>query len=190
MKPYEIIWYGRGGQGAVTAAKIVAQSAYLKGYQGVTATPSFGAERRGVPVSASTRISPEPIRVVSQVEKADVIVVLDHTILRYQETIDSLEKGGWLVVNAFQNVKELGIRDDVNIASVDATAVCQELGLIVAGLTVVNTAMLGAFIRATEVVDMATIEKVIGARFSNNTVAINLAAMKKSYEITRLERMS
>jgi len=57
-------------------------------------------------------------------------------------------------------------------------------------LTVVNTAMLGAFIRATEVVDMATIEKVIGARFSNNTVAINLAAMKKSYEITRLERMS
>ena len=190
MKPYEIIWYGRGGQGAVTAAKIVAQSAYLQGYQGVTATPSFGAERRGVPVSASTRISPEPIRVVSQVEKADVIVVLDHTILRYQETIDSLEKGGWLVVNAFQNVKELGIRDDVNIASVDATAVCQELGLIVAGLTVVNTAMLGAFIRATEVVDMATIEKVIGARFSNNTVAINLAAMKKSYEITRLERMS
>lgn len=190
MKPYEIIWYGRGGQGAVTAAKIVAQSAYLQGYQGVTATPSFGAERRGVPVSASTRISPEPIRVVSQVERADVIVVLDHTILRYQETIDSLEKGGWLVVNAFQNVKELGIRDDVNIASVDATAVCQELGLLVAGLTVVNTAMLGAFIRATEVVDMATIEKVIGARFSNNTVAINLAAMKKSYEITRLERMS
>ena len=189
-KLYEIMWHGRGGQGAVTAAKIVAQAAYLKGYQGVTATPSFGAERRGVPVSASTRISPEPIRVISQVEKADAIVVLDHTILRYQEITDSLEKGGWLVVNARQDPKELGIRGDVNIASVDATGVCQKLGLIVAGLTVVNTAMLGAFVRATEVVDMATIEKIIRARFSNNVVAINLAAMKKTYEITKLERIS
>ena len=60
-RSYEIRWHGRGGQGAVTAAKIVAQAAYLEGYQGVTAAPSFGAERRGTPVSASTRISLEPI---------------------------------------------------------------------------------------------------------------------------------
>ena len=47
VRPYEIRWHGRGGQGAITAAKIVAQAAYLDGYQGVTAAPSFGAERRG-----------------------------------------------------------------------------------------------------------------------------------------------
>lgn len=64
---YEIRWHGRGGQGAITAAKILAQAAYLEGYQGVTAAPSFGAERRGAPVSASTRISPQTVMVVSQV---------------------------------------------------------------------------------------------------------------------------
>ncbi len=186
---YEIIWHGRGGQGAVTAAKIVAQAAYLKGYQGVTATPSFGAERRGVPVSASTRISLEPIRVISQVEKPDVVVVLDHTLLKYPEITSGIEGGGWLVVNARQapKKKELGVRSDINIAFVDATGVCQELGLVVAGLTVVNTAMLGAFIRATEVVDMATIEKVIRARFSDSVATINLAAIEKTYRITKLK---
>ena len=187
-KPYEIVWYGRGGQGAVTAAKIVAKAAYLKGYQGVTATPSFGAERRGVPVSASTRISPQPIRVISQVEKPDAVVVLDHTMLS-QEITAGLERGGWLIVNTRQDPKGLGVRDDINIASVDATGVCQELGLVVAGLTVVNTAMLGAFIRATEMIDMATIEKVIGARFNKNVVAVNLAAIKQTYVMTRLEKM-
>jgi len=60
-RPYEIRWHGRGGQGAITASKIVAEAAYLEGYQGVTATPSFGSERRGMPVSASTRISLQPV---------------------------------------------------------------------------------------------------------------------------------
>ncbi|TET76520.1 MAG: pyruvate oxidoreductase subunit gamma, partial [Dehalococcoidia bacterium] len=60
---YEIRWHGRGGQGAITAAKIMAQAAYLDGYRGVTSAPSFGAERRGAPVSASTRISPAPVMV-------------------------------------------------------------------------------------------------------------------------------
>ena len=187
-KPYEIVWHGRGGQGAVTAAKIVAQAAYLKGYQGVTATPSFGAERRGVPVSASTRISPETIRVISQVEKPDAVVVLDQTVLN-REITAGLERGGWLIVNTRQDPKELGVRDDINIASVDATGVCQELGLVVAGLTVVNTAMLGAFIRATGMIDMATIEKVIRTRFNKNVVAVNLAVIKQTYAITRLERI-
>ena len=187
-KPYEIVWHGRGGQGAVTAAKIVAQTAYLKGYQGVTATPSFGAERRGVPVSASTRISPQPIRVISQVEKPDAVVVLDHTVLN-QEITRGLERGGWLIVNTRHDTKELGVRNDINVASVDATGVCQELGLVVAGLTVVNTAMLGAFIRATEMIDMATIEKVVRGRFNKNVVAVNLAAVKQTYEMTKLERV-
>src|SRR4030042_1325818 len=96
-RPYEIRWHGRGGQGAITAAKIVAQAAYIKGYRGVTAAPSFGAERRGAPVSASTRISPEPIMVVSQIEGPDVVVVLDHTLLKYPEVTSGLVNGGWLV---------------------------------------------------------------------------------------------
>ena len=184
---YEIIWHGRGGQGAITAAKIVAQAAFLKGYQGVTATPSFGAERRGAPVSASTRISPEPIMVVSQVEKPDAVVVLDQTLLKHQEITAGLTSQGWLIVNSRQQPQELEIKGDFNIATADATGICRELGLVVAGLTVVNTAMLGAFIRATDMVDLVSIEKIIRERFSATIIDINLAAIKKTYERTNLE---
>ena len=188
---YEIRWHGRGGQGAITAAKIVAQAAYLKGYQGVTAAPSFGAERRGTPVSASTRISTEPVMVVSQVEKPDVVVVLDHTLLRYEEVTSGLGKEGWLVVNSWQHPRELNIEGDFNIATADATRVCRELGLIVGGIPMVNTAILGAFVRATEMVDMTNIEKAIRVRFSNNAMEIdtNLAAIINTYKITKLEKV-
>ena len=187
-RPYEIRWHGRGGQGAITAAKIVVEAAYLEGYRGVTAAPSFGAERRGAPVSASTRISPEPVMVISQVEKPDAVVGLDHTLLNYQEVISGLGREGWLVVNSWQLPKELNIEDDFNIATADATRVCRELGLVVAGLTVVNIAILGAFVRTTAVVSLTSIEKVIRERFSNRAIDINLAAITKTYEITKLEK--
>jgi len=187
-KPYEIRWHGRGGQGAVTAAKIVAQAAFLMGYQGITATPSFGAERRGAPVSASTRISPQPIMVISQVEKPDTVVVLDQTLLRYPEVTSGLNKGGWLVVNSREHPHELNLKGDFNVATADASKVCRELGLVVAGLTVVNTAILGALIRATAIVDMTNIEKVVREKFGNRALEINLAAIKKTYEITEVEK--
>jgi pyruvate ferredoxin oxidoreductase gamma subunit len=185
---YEIRWHGRGGQGAITAAKILAQAAYLEGYQGVTAAPSFGAERRGAPISASTRIARQTIMVVSQVENPNVVVVLDHTLLKYPEVTSGLVKGGWLIVNSWRHPRELDFKDDFNIATADATRVCSSLGLIVAGLTVVNTAILGAFVRATKVVGLASIEKVIIERFPNNAVDINLAAIAQTYEITKLEK--
>ena len=187
-RPHEIRWHGRGGQGAMMAAKIVVQAAYLEGYRGVTATPSFGAERRGAPVSASIRISPKPIMLMSRVEKPDVVVALDHTLLKYEEVTNGLRRGGWLVVNSWQHPKELNIQGDFNIATADATRICRELGLVVAGLTVVNTAILGAFARATNVVSLTSIEKVIRERFSNRAIDINLAAITKTYEITKLEK--
>jgi pyruvate ferredoxin oxidoreductase gamma subunit len=186
---YEIRWHGRGGQGAITAAKILAQAAYFEGYQGVTAAPSFGAERRGVPVSASTRIAPQTIMVVSQVETPNVVVVLDHTLLKYDEVTSGLAKGGWLIVNSWRHPKEFDLGGDFNIATADATEVCSSLGLIVAGLTVVNTAMLGAFIRATQAVGMASIEKAVRERFSDREVNTNLTAIAETYKITKLQRL-
>jgi pyruvate ferredoxin oxidoreductase gamma subunit len=185
---YEIRWHGRGGQGAITAARILAQAAYLEGYRGVTAAPSFGAERRGAPVSASTRIAPQTIMVVSQLETPNVVVVLDHTLLKYDEVTRGLIKGGWLIVNSWRHPRELDIGGNFNIATADATKVCSGLGLIVAGITVVNTAILGAFVRATEAVGMASVEQAIRERFSDSQAGINLAAIAQTYEITRLEK--
>ena len=186
--PLEIRWHGRGGQGAITAAKIVAQAAHMKGYRGVTAAPSFGAERRGAPVSASTRIAMEPVLVVSQVENPDIVVVLDHTLLKYPDVTHGLGKNGWLIVNSSFSPKELGIKGDFSIATADATRVCQDLNLIVAGLVIVNTAILGTLVRATKVVDLPTVEKVIRERFSNSAIEINLNAINKTYEITKIAK--
>ena len=115
-------------------------------------------------------------------------MVLDHTLLKYDEVTSGLDKQGWLVLNSWRKPKELDIDGDFNIATADATGVCQELGLVIAGLTVVNTAMLGAFIHATEVVDLKSIEKVIRGWFSKSAVDINIAAINRTYQITNLEK--
>jgi pyruvate ferredoxin oxidoreductase gamma subunit len=109
-------------------------------------------------------------------------------LLKYQEVTSGLDREGWLVVNSWRHPKELNITGDFNIATADATRVCRELGLIIAGLPVVNTAILGALVRTTKVVDMAGIETVIRERFSNSTVDINLAAIMKTFEITKLAK--
>lgn len=189
-RPYEIRWHGRGGQGAVTAAKTLAQAAHLNGYQGATASPSFGAERRGAPVSASTRISPEPIMVVSQIEDPDMVVVLDQTLLRDDEVVNGLRSGGWLVVNSAQTPGQLAVDGDFNIATADATGICRELGLLVSGLIVVNTAMLGAVVRVSDLVNMASIEEIIGNRFSSRSAELNLAAIERTHRATLIERTS
>jgi len=185
---YEIRWHGRGGQGAVTAARIVAEAAFIKGFSGVTATPSFGAERRGVPVSAATRISRKPIRVISQVIEPDVVVVLDQTLLAYHEVLDGLKSGGWLIVNSNRQPQDIGFNGKFNIATADSTAICRELGLVVAGITLVNIAILGTFMLTTELVDMESVVKVLKSRFQGQTLDVNLTAIRKTSEATKFTR--
>jgi len=189
-KMLEIRWHGRGGQGAVTAAKILAQAAFLEGYRGVTAAPAFGAERRGAPVTASTRISSTPIMVVSPVENPNVVVVLDHTLLKYDDITNGLVDGGWLVVNSWRAPRELEVNGSVNVATADATRICQELGLSVAGLTIPNTAILGALVRTTGIVSMASVEEVLKDKFRGEALETNISAVAKTYDITRIESNS
>jgi len=94
----EIRWHGRGGQGAVTAAKIVAESAVYDGKY-VQAFPEFGAERAGAPVASFNRISGSPIALHSQVEHPDVVLVLDATLLGSIDVCDGLTDDGVLIVN-------------------------------------------------------------------------------------------
>jgi len=187
QKMLEIRWHGRGGQGAVTAAKLLAQAAFLEGYRGVTAAPAFGAERRGAPVTASSRISSTPIMVISPVENPNIVVVLDHTLLKDSSITSGLVEGGWLIVNSGRTPGELGINGGFNVAAADATRICQELGLSVAGLTIPNTAILGALVRATGIVSLASIEEVLQRKFQGRSLSTNISAVTKTHEITRIE---
>ena len=160
---YEVRWHGRGGQGAITSAQLLAEAAYHAGYCGVTSAPYFGAERRGAPVTATTRFSLEPIRVYSEVESPDVVVVLDETLLKVSDVSCGLKPGGWLIVNSSKQPDEVGAGNGFGVATVNATQIAQELDLVVAGVAIVNTAILGAFIRATGLVPLETVRQAISA---------------------------
>jgi len=182
----EIRWHGRGGQGAISSAQILAHAAYLGGYLGVTSAPSFGAERRGAPVTASTRLSPEPLRLFSQIETPDIVVVLDDTLLECADATAGLKAGGWLVINSHLSPHDLGLKGDFRIATADATRMASEAGLIVAGSVIVNTAMLGAFARATGLVALDNVEQAINAKFSQKLAQKNASAARITYEHTLL----
>jgi pyruvate ferredoxin oxidoreductase gamma subunit len=180
----ELRWHGRGGQGAITCAQILAEAAYYEGYEGVSAAPYFGAERRGAPVIATTRLSRQPIRTCSEVENPDVVVVLDETLFTTIDVTQGLKPGGYLIINSAR--PPLGIDGRFNVATTDATAVSLELGLMVAGVVVVNTPILGAFLKATGLLSAESIWHAIQVRFSPLDAEKNFAAVKLALERTLL----
>lgn len=181
---YEVRWHGRGGQGAITCAQILAEAAYYEGYEGVSAAPYFGAERRGAPVTATTRFSSQPIRICSEVEHPDVVVVLDETLFTTIDVTQGLKPGGYLIINSAR--QPLGIDDRFSVATADATGVSQELGLMVAGVAVVNTPILGAFLRATGLLSVESIRHAIQTRFSPLDAEKNFEAVKLAFDRTLL----
>lgn len=188
---YEVRWHGRGGQGAVTSAKILADAGYRSGFAGVTSAPTFGAERRGAPITASTRLARNPIRILSQVTTPDVVVVLDESLLSAVKVAAGLKPGGVIIVNSARPAIELGITDaelpeGARVVTADVTGAAQAVGLIVSGAPMVNTAMLGAIAAATGLISMDALEASIGTAFApgpakkNNDAAVIAAECTKS----------
>jgi 2-oxoacid:acceptor oxidoreductase gamma subunit (pyruvate/2-ketoisovalerate family) len=186
---HEIIWHGRGGQGVVLAAQILAESAYLQGFQGVTSAPTFGPERRGAPLTASTRISDALIRTVSQVESAHIAIVLDASLLSIVDVTGSLKERGTLIVNTPHPPGELGIEGMFKTASVDASGIALEQQLTIAGAPVVNTPMLGAFGRVTGLVSLDNIEKALQKKMPGDRAAANFAAAGTAFEKTLIQEI-
>jgi len=174
----EIRIHGRGGQGGVTAAEMLARAAFKEG-KWVQAIPFFGAERRGAPVKAFVRLADEPILVRSQVYNPDYVIVLDSALLEMVDVAEGLKNNGVIILNTRKKPEEINIKQG-HLATVDATGIALELELLVAGLPVLNTTMLGAFARATEEVKLESILEVIrqewpGAAGEKNAKAASLA---------------
>ena len=179
---YEIIWHGRGGQGVVVAAQILAESAYLQGFKGVTSAPTFGPERRGAPLTASTRISDTPLRTFSQIEFADIAVVLDASLLKIVDIENSIRDGGLIIINTGLTPDYFRIREKLRIAVIDAVKVAGSYHLLKEGAPIVNTPLLGAFARAAGLVSLEYIEKGLKKKLPQKVVAANTAALKAAYE--------
>ena len=136
---YEIRIHSRGGQGGVTAARLLADAAF-KGGKYAAASPFYGAERRGAPVVSFVRINDRPIRIYSQIEHPDLVIVLDPSIMNAVDILQGLKKGGRIVVN---NPKPLEIPRHP-VFHVDLTGIAIAQNLVVAGSPVLNTPLLGA----------------------------------------------
>jgi len=176
----EIRIHGRGGQGGVTAAELLARAAFREG-KWVQAIPFFGAERRGAPVKAFARLSTEPILIRSQVYNPDYVIVLDSGLLDLVDVTEGLKKDGVVIVNTRKKPEELNIQH-TRVATVDATGIALELELLVAGLPVLNTTMLGAFARATEEVKLESVIEAIKDTWTGAAGEKNAKAAEFAYE--------
>ncbi len=180
----EIRWHGRGGQGAVTSAELMAQAAISEGKY-AQAFPSFGPERRGAPVQAFNRVdSQEPIRIRADITEPDVVVVLDPGLLSIVNVTLGLKENGMVVINtkktAGQIRSEFGIRH--RVATINATMIAREQ----LGVPIVNTTMLGALIKTTGVVKKESIHAPLEKRFGRLGER-NIKAMEMAYEKVLIE---
>ncbi|MCL4535117.1 MAG: 2-oxoacid:acceptor oxidoreductase family protein [Bacteroidetes bacterium] len=174
----EIRFHGRGGQGVVLAATILGTAAAIYEGKHATSFPSFGAERRGAPVTAFTRIADAPLRRRSQIYQPTIVVVLDDSLFASVPVANGLVGGGWLVVNSHRRISELGLPASARLCLVDATAIARE----VLGVPITNTTMLGALAAATGVVGLAALERAISDVLPTALVARNQAAARAAYE--------
>ena len=176
----EIRWHGRGGQGAITAAKIVAKATFETGFPGVVMVPTFGTERRGAPVFTSLKLSKNRIYDLSPTQHPDIIIVLDHVLLEESNIISGLKPGGLIIINTPRPVEAYSY-DGARIAVADVTHLANTAGL---PQGVVNSGIIGAFARATDITDIDTLARAIEDEFVGRRPAENARAALLTYENT------
>jgi len=180
----EIRWHGRGGQGVVTAGKMLAQVALDSG-QYFQAFPDYGPERAGAPIRAFTRLSSEPIHKHCQIQKPDIVLVLDPTLLDAIDVAEGLKEDGILLVNTELSPGE--VREKVGfetgqVFTVDASKIALET----LGREITNTPMLGALVKATGMLSvedlMGQTRKQFGDKFGKAVVDRNVEAIRRAAE--------
>ena len=177
----EIRWHGRGGQGAVTSAELVALAAIAEG-KFAQGFPSFGPERRGAPVLAFNRISDtEIIRNRAGVAHPDIVVVLDPGLLDIIDVTLGLKETGTVIINTPRSLADMRseLGGKVWVVVVNARAIAKEK----LGVPIVNTTMLGALIKVTGVVSLESITEVLKERFGNRAKN-NIEACYQAYNET------
>ena len=178
----EIRWHGRGGQGAVASAEMLAIAAIEEG-KSAQAFPSFGPERRGAPVMAFTRVSDEFIYLRTGITEPDVVVVLDPTVMSAVDVTAGLKEGGLVVANTSKGKK--GLAEEFNITARLATVNAVKIANEEIGRPITNTTMMGALVRATGLVELDSLAEQIEKRFPS-VAEKNVKAMRRAYEETDL----
>jgi 2-oxoacid:acceptor oxidoreductase gamma subunit (pyruvate/2-ketoisovalerate family) len=173
---------GRGGQGAVLASQVLATAFFEKGFY-VQSFPSFGAERRGAPVSGFLRVDTKEITLRYSVQSPDWMVLFDANLLKNPMVMAGMSGKTSLLVNT-KLTQGLEVRECKGLYVVDATSIAEELKLRTTSFSMVNTAMVGAFAKASGLLDLESIEKVI-ADMAPVKRESNVAAARKAFETVK-----
>jgi len=184
MSLTEVVWHGRGGQGAKTAGYILGEAAMDEG-KVIQAFPEYGAERRGAPMKSYVRISDAPIRLRCAVTNPEVVVVLDPSLMRTIDVTEGMPEGGTLVVNSSKAPSELSqyvTAKGIDIYTVNAT----QIALDCFGRPIPNTPMLGALAKVTDLVTLEgakeSVSKKLAGKLAPAVLEGNMNAIERAYQ--------
>ena len=180
---FEIIFHARGGQGAKSAAEILAQAALGEG-KFVQAFPSFGPERSGAPTKTYVRISDREIRTREPITDPDMVIVLDETLLDGVKVTEGLDKNEALIINSQKSAHEIGeiIKFSGKIHPVDANGISMEI----VGQPRPNTVILGKIVRIAEIVKLESVisefRKIFESKIGKENCDKNILAIERAYD--------
>lgn len=184
---YEIRFHGRGGQGAVMAAKVLAKALGEEG-KVVKAIPAFGFERRGAPVESYMRFDDKPIRKITNIYHPDAIVCLDPTLPRAVDIFNGMNDDGVYVQATKRSIDEVQVPQTVK-----KVGLCDAFGLAleVLGRPITNTIMLGVFAKTTGIVSLDSLNKGMeSVAFRDALLEKNIEAVQRGYEETTVHEIN
>lgn len=180
----QVRFHGRGGQGVVTAADMLATAAFIDGYY-AQSFPSFGSERMGAPVVAYCRIDDQEIRTREPVAEPNVILIQDATLLHQSDVLLGLAKESYALVNTTKSPVELESVfteiDRSRIFAIPAT----DLALRHVKRAVPNVPLLGALCAVADAISLRSLEAAIKERFANEVAEGNVSAAREAYRLVK-----
>ncbi len=185
----QVRFHGRGGQGVVTAAELLASAAFSEGRH-AQAFPSFGSERMGAPVMSFCRIDDKPIRTHEPVSEPDALIIQDPTLLHQAELFAGLGHEGYMLINSTHGFDELGLDEFVKGFHRDRLLVvpASSLALTHLGRPLPGAALLGGFAALTWAVSLDSVLAAINEKFSGPVAEGNAKAARAAFAFIRDER--
>jgi len=171
----EILWHGRGGQGAFTAARLLGEAYSLKENTFVLAFPSFGPERRGAPIRAFTKLDTKPIGNRSEVSKADYSIFLDDTLFT-PKAFDELKPDGRILLNTKKSIA------DERVITIDGDSIAEKY----LGLPITNTILLGALAAVSGIITLDELTEAVRQTMPPRLHEKNIAAVRASFEEAKI----
>lgn len=181
-KIIEISMHCRGGQTCITASQLLAEMAFEKGFKDTIAIPIIGAERRGAPIQAFTKVSrSRTIKTYDSVVNPDYILMFDISLLEIPNIRNTIKVGVNLIVNSANPIDGEELPGDIRIFIVDATGICIKRDFMHSSGPILNIPMLGAFGKISGFYDLEIMEKVIKKQFGEEKIKKNMSAAEEAY---------